>query len=114
MVEDPFPMSLPVQTAGACRMGTFRIITALFLLLTGDLALACAGAAAPVERVSARQLARSVDSALAGAAQAAGTSEPRLTSFHGALDRMRLRVRLIEDALDRRDEEFFVLLDQGS
>lgn len=107
-------MCFPVLTTGACRMREFRIITALLVLLAGELALARAGAAAPAERTTARQLVRTVDSALAGAAQAAGSSDPRLTSFQSALARMRLRARLIENALDRRDEEFFVLVDQGS
>ncbi|HEV8583148.1 MAG TPA: hypothetical protein VGX68_29120 [Thermoanaerobaculia bacterium] len=107
-------MSFSVQTAGARRMGAFRIITAFLLLLVGDLALTRAGAAVPAERVSAQQLVRNLDSVLAGAAQAAGPSDPRLTSFRSALERMRLRVGLIEDALARRDEALFLLLDQGS
>jgi len=92
-------------------MGKCRIIAASFLLLAGELAFS---GSAGAQGANARGLARTVDSALAGAAQAAGETDPRLANFQSAVARMRLRVRLIEEALARRDEEFFLLVDQGS
>ena len=98
-------------------MRPFRIITAVLLLLAGDLALAQA-APAPV---SARELVRTVDSALAGVAEAAmdpagglDRGRPGFAPFWSALAGLRLRVIQIETALARRDGDFFVLLDQGS
>jgi hypothetical protein len=91
-------------------MGRFRIAAALFLLLAGELALARPGGAQGV-----RQLVRAVDSALAGMAQAAGDPKnPKLAPFWSALDAMRFRVSRIEEALARRDGQFFLLVDQGS
>ncbi len=92
----------------------FCIITAFFLLPAGELA------AAPVQTVTARELVRTVDSALAGVAQAAldpgglNRAQPGFAPFWDALAAMRQRVIQIESALARRDAELFVLLDQGS
>jgi hypothetical protein len=93
----------------------FCIITALFLLPAGELA------AAPAQTVTARELVRTVDSALAGVAQAAldpsgglHRAQPGFAPFWNALADLRLRVIQIESALARRDGELFVLLDQGS
>jgi hypothetical protein len=95
-------------------MRQFRIVTALFLL-AGSLA------AAPVRGVTARQLVRTVDSALTGVAQAAmdpttglDRRRPGFASFWSALAGLRLRVSQIETALQRRDRDLFVLLDHGS
>src|SRR6185295_5368315 len=100
------------------RMRLFRITTAVLLLLAGDLAPARAAAPAPV---SARELVRTVDSALAGVAEAAmdpagglDRRKPGFAPFWSALAGLRLRVIQIETALARRDGELFVLLDQGS
>ncbi len=99
-------------------MRPFRIITAVLLLLAGDLAVARAAAPAPV---SARELVRTVDLALAGVAEAAmdpagglDRRKPGFAPFWSALAGLRLRVIQIETALARRDGDFFVLLDQGS
>lgn len=101
-------------------MRQFRIIAAVLLLPAGDLALARASAAAPAT-VSARELVRTVDSALAGVAEAAmdpagglDRRRPGFVPFWSALAGLRLRVIQIETALARRDGDFFVLLDQGS
>jgi hypothetical protein len=100
-------------------MGKVRVICALFLLFGGELGLS-ALASSP-RRVTAWQLVRTVDRALAGVTQAAGTAETgrgsgAVTSapFWSALDGMRLRVSRIEAALARRDGELFLLVDQGS
>jgi len=101
-------------------MGKFRITAALLLLLAGELVLARPGGAAPERRVSARQLLQTVDSALAGTARAAGSpggldpKDPKSSPFWSALNGMRLRVAEITVALERRDGELFILLDQGS
>src|SRR5262245_14876229 len=103
-------MCLSIHTARQ-----FCIITAFFLLPAGELA------AAPAPTVTARELVRTVDSALAGVAQAAldpqgglNRAQPGFAPFWNALAAMRQRVIQIESALARRDGEFFVLLDQGS
>jgi hypothetical protein len=103
-------MCLSIRTARQ-----FCIITAFFLLPAGELA------AAPVQTVTARELVRTVDSALAGVAQAAldpggglNRAQPGFAPFWDALAAMRQRVIQIESALARRDAELFVLLDQGS
>lgn len=113
-------MCVSAQAAGV-RMRQFRIITAFLLLLAGDLSLARAGAAAPARGVTARQLVRTVDSALAGVAQAAMDPKggldrrgPGFAPFWSALAGLRLRVSQIETAIERRDGDLFVLLDQGS
>jgi hypothetical protein len=110
------------QTAGVRRMEKPRIAmviaTVLFLLLAG-------GTVWPARAGSARQLAGSIDAALAGVAQAAGEAQsglgpgkppgnPRSAPFWSALEAMRLRVSRIEGSLDRRDGDFFGLVDQGS
>jgi hypothetical protein len=94
-----------------------RRIAALFLLL----ATVRAGAAVSAERVTALELTRTVGSALAGTAQAAADpkggldrTKPGFAPFWTALASMRLRVSQIESALERRDGEFFLLVDQGS
>jgi hypothetical protein len=78
-----------------------------------------AAAEAPV--ASARELARTVDSALAGVARAAADPKQgldrrntKVSSFLDALAAMRSRVGQIEGALDRRDGGLFLLVDQGS
>jgi hypothetical protein len=94
------------------------IIAALFLLLAGELVLARPGAALE-RRVNARQLVRTVDLALAEVTQAAGQArgldpkDPRSAPFWRALNDMRLRIARLVIALERRDGEFFTLLDQG-
>jgi len=99
-------------------MREFRIVAALFLLLAGEIALARPGAALE-RRVNARQLVRTVDLALADVTQAAGQArglDPRDSQsapFWSALNGMRLRIAQIVIALERRDGEFFSLLDQG-
>jgi hypothetical protein len=100
-------------------MRKFHIAAALLLLFAGELALARPGAALQ-RRVNARQLVRTVDLALADVTQAAGQArggldprDPRSAPFWSALDGMRLRVARIVIALERRDGEFFTLLDQG-
>jgi hypothetical protein len=94
-------------------------IAALLLLLAGELALVRPGAALQ-RRVNARQLVRTVDLALADVTQAAGQArggldpkDPRSAPFWSALNGMRLRIARIVIALERRDGEFFTLLDQG-
>jgi hypothetical protein len=89
-------------------MEKFRTAAALFLLLAG-------GLVRPARAESARQLTGTVDAVLAGVAQAAGDpGNPKFASFVNALQAMRVRVSRIEESLDRRDGEFFGLLDQGS
>lgn len=99
-------------------MGKLPIaITAAVLLVffTGDLALA-------QQRVTARQLVRTVDSALGDLAKAASEprggldpKDPKAAPFWSTLNGLRIRVLMIETALARRDgEELFTLLDQGS
>ena len=85
------------------------------------LAVAPAGAAAPVSPVTARQLVWTVGSALAGAAQTAldpkaglDRTRPGFAPFWNALQGMQDRVSRIESALQRRDGELFLLIDQGS
>jgi len=114
-------MYFSARTAGACRTPELRRITALFLLLAGELALARTGAAAAAQSVTARQLVRTVDSALAATAQAAEDPKggldrrhPGVASFWRALEGMRLRVAQIGAALERREGDFFALVDQGS
>jgi hypothetical protein len=99
-------------------MRKFRTVHVLFLLLVVPELVWAAG---PARRLTARQLARTVDSALAGVAQAAedpaaglDRAAPGTAAFRGALGGMRLRVSRIESALERRDGEFFLLVDQGS
>jgi hypothetical protein len=92
-----------------------RILFAVFtLLLSGGLISVAPAAAALGQRVTARQLVRTVGSALADAAQAAEEPGAKPAAFLSALSGMRLRVERIADSLGRRDEEFFVLVDQGS
>ncbi len=91
-------------------MRTYRIAALLFLLL----AIAQAGRA-DLPPATARQLARTVDSALAGAARAAKGLDPRspkYAPFWSALQAMRTRVSRIEAALG--SDEFLLLVDQGS
>lgn len=78
-------------------------------LFAGDLALA-------QERVTARQLVRTVDSALGDLAKTSGLDpkDPKAAPFWSTLNGLRVRVLMIESALARRDGEFFTLLDQGS
>jgi hypothetical protein len=97
-------------------MGSIRNAAILLTLLVLPRA---GGAAAPA--VGARQLARTVDAALAGIAQAASapkegldTRNPRNASFLAALQSFRVRVGQIEGALAPRSVEFFLLVDQGS
>lgn len=93
-------------------MGKLRNAAILFLLLAGQPALT---GAAPAQPANARQLLRTVDSALAGVSEAARKpGDPKLATFLSVLERMRLRVKGIGNALAQRDEEFFVLVDQGS
>jgi hypothetical protein len=91
-------------------------ITAAVLLFvfTGDLALA-------QQHVTARQLVRTVDSALGDLAKAASEprggldpKDPKAAPFWSTLNGLRIRVLMIESALSRRDGELFTLLDQGS
>lgn len=95
-------------------MGKLAIAAVLFFLFTGDLALA-------QERVTARQLVRTVDSALGDLAKAASEprggldpKDPKAAPFWSTLNGLRIRVLMIESALSRRDGELFTLLDQGS
>jgi hypothetical protein len=99
-------------------MGKFPVaITAaiLLFLFAGDRALA-------QERVTARQLVQTVDSALGDLAKAASEprggfdpKNPKTAPFWSTLNGLRIRVLVIESALARRDgEEFFTVLDQGS
>lgn len=91
-------------------MSKFSIAAVLLFLFTGDLALA-------QERVTARQLVRTVDSALGDLAKAASgldPKDPKAAPFWSTLNGLRIRVLMIESALSRRDEEFLTLLDQGS
>ena len=100
-------------------MGKFRIVAVLFFLFTGEL---CTGNfALAQERVTARQLVRTVDSALGDLAKAASEpkggldpKDPKAAPFWSTLNGLRIRVLMIESALSRRDGEFFTLLDQGS
>lgn len=91
-------------------MRTYRSAALLFLLL----AIPQAGRAEP-PTVTARQLVLTVDGALAGAAQAAqklDVRNPKYAPFWSALQAMRTRVSRIEGALG--EDEFFLLVDQGS
>jgi hypothetical protein len=97
-------------------MGSIRNAAVLLTLLVLPRA---GGAAAPA--VGARQLARTVDTALAGIAQAASAPKggldsrnPKNASFLAALQSFRVRVGQIEGALAPRSVEFFLLVDQGS
>jgi hypothetical protein len=102
-------------------MSRFRNVLVLFLVL-GGLAFASAGGGAePAVRVGAGQLVRSVEAALAGAAQAArdpksglGAGSPGYASFWNALNGMQTRLGLIEAALASRDPRFLDLVDLGS
>jgi hypothetical protein len=115
MVVESASMGFPVSIAGVCRMRPSRPLFALFpLFLLGWLVLVAPAVAAPGQRVTARQLVRTVGSALTDTAKAAEESGAKPTAFLNALSGMRLRVERIEDTLGRRDEEFFVLVDQGS
>lgn len=95
-------------------MGKFRSAAVLFLLLVGGLALVRPAGAAPERRVTAWQLVRAVDSALAGLAQTVEARGPETAAFWSTLNGLRVRVLGIESALSRRDGEFFTLVDQGS
>ena len=95
-------------------MGKLRILAALFLLLAGELALARPGGAFQERRVNARQLLRTVDSALSQVQGGLDPKDPKLAPFKSSLNAMRLRVNHIQTALDRRDGELLGLLDQGS
>ncbi len=91
-------------------MGKLAIAAVLFFLYMGDLALA-------QQHVTARQLVRTVDSALGDLAKAASgldPKDPKAAPFWSTLNGLRIRVLMIESALSRRDEELFSLLDQGS
>jgi hypothetical protein len=93
-------------------MRTYRIAALLFLLL----AMPQAGRADPPV-VTAGQLARTVDGALASAARSAqglDPRNPRYTQFWDSLQAMRTRVSRIEDALGQPGDDFFLLVDQGS
>ncbi|HEY7215165.1 MAG TPA: hypothetical protein VIC28_11080 [Thermoanaerobaculia bacterium] len=96
-------------------MRLFRIVTAVLPLL------ALAPAAAAAQPVAARELVQTVDSALAGVAEAAmdpagglDRRKPGFAPFWSALAGLRLRVIQIETARARRDGDFFLLLDPGS
>jgi hypothetical protein len=91
-------------------MRTYRSAALLFLLL----AIPQAGRTDP-PTVTARQLVLAVDGALASAAQAAqklDVRNPKYAPFWSALQAMRTRVSRIEGALG--EDEFFLLVDQGS
>ena len=95
-------------------MGKLAIAAVLFFLFTSDLAVA-------QQHVTARQLVRTVDSALGDLAKAASEprggldpKDPKGAPFWSTLNGLRIRVLMIESALSRRDGEFFSLLDQGS
>ncbi|HET9210576.1 MAG TPA: hypothetical protein VFR03_09270, partial [Thermoanaerobaculia bacterium] len=93
-------------------MRTYRTAALLFFLL----AIPQAGRA-DLPLVTAGQLVRTVDGALAGAAQAArklDSRNPKYAPFWSALQAMRTRVSRIEDALGQPGDEFFLLVDQGS
>jgi hypothetical protein len=90
-------------------MRTYRIAALLFLLL----AIPRTGRA-EVPMATAGQLVRTVDAALAGAAQAArklDARNPRYAPFLSSLQAMRTRVSRIAGA---GGDEFFLLVDQGS
>lgn len=97
-------------------MGTYRIAAAvLFLLALPGVGRAGAPAA------DARGLVRQVDTALAGAAQAAkdprtglDPRNPKFAPFWSALQALQDRVGRIEGALAPRTGEFFLLVDEGS
>jgi hypothetical protein len=93
-----------------------NLAAVLFLLL----ALPRPGRAG-VPMDGAGQLARTVDEALAGAAQVAedpkqglALHSPRYTPFWSSLQRMRTRVAVIENSLAEAEDEFLLLVDQGS
>ena len=93
-------------------MRTYRIAALLFLLL----AVPRAGRA-DLPIVTAGDLVRKVDGALAGAAQAAQKLDPRnpkYAPFRSSLQAMRTRVSQIAAALAQPGDEFFLLVDQGS
>lgn len=92
-------------------MGKFRSAAVLLSLLLGALALP---ARAAEGRVTAWQLLRTVDSALAGLSQAVEARGPETAAFWSTLNGLRVRVLGIQSALSRRDGEFFTLVDQGS
>lgn len=103
-------------------MGKFRIaITAavLLFLFTGDFFRG--NFAQAQQHVTARQLVRTVDSALGDLAKAASEprggldpKDPKAAPFWSTLNGLRIRVLMIESALAKRDGELFTLLDQGS
>ena len=95
-------------------MGKFRSATVLLLLIVGGLTLARPAGAAPEGRVTAWQLLRTVDSALSGLSQAVEARGPETAAFWSTLNGLRVRVLGIQNALSRRDGEFFTLVDQGS
>ena len=96
-------------------MRKFYLAAVLFLL-----ALPRAGWA-DLPMASARGIVRQVDTALAGAAQAAkdprtglDPRNPKYAPFWNALQALQDRVGRIEGALSPRTGEFFLLVDQGS
>jgi hypothetical protein len=99
-------------------MGNFRVAVALLCSLLAGTVRAGRAEAPPA---GARELVRAVDAALAGVAQAAGDPKsgldrgsPKAAAFWNALDALRVHVSRIGGSLDRRDGEFFLLVDQGS
>ncbi len=94
-------------------MGRF-CITAVLLLF------AARGLAAESRHVTARQLVRTVDTALGDLVEAAGgkgaldPKDPKASLFWSTLNGLRIRMVMIEGSLAKRDAEFFTLLDQGS
>lgn len=94
-------------------MGRF-CITAILLLFAAH------GLAAESQRVTARQLVRTVDTALGDLVEAAGgkggldPKDPQASPFWSTLNGLRIRMVMIEGSLAQRDAEFFTLLDQGS
>lgn len=105
-------------------MGKFRIIAVLLFLFAGDFFTGnffTGNLALAQQHVTARQLVRTVDSALGDLAKAASEprggldpKDPKAAPFWSTLNGLRIRVLMIESALSRRDGEFFTLLDQGS
>jgi cell division protein FtsB len=117
MLKEPESLIyLCAKTAGASRMGTFRTAAVLLLLLAFP-----RSGRADLPGVDARQLVRSVDTALAGAEQAAKDPrtglDPRNSKyapFWSALQALRDRVGRIEGSLALRTDEFFLQVDEGS
>lgn len=100
-------------------MGKLAIAAVLFFLFTGDFFRG--NFALAQQHVTARQLVRTVDSALGDLAKAASEprggldpKDPKAAPFWSTLNGLRIRVLMIESALARRDGELFTLLDQGS